>query len=326
MPFVPQASDIAGTVDNVFLYILVLSVTFLVFITALMIYFAVRYNRKRHPKGEDIEGNAWLEVAWTAIPTVLFLTMFVYGWTNYSYMRSVPRDAMEVTVTGRQWVWGFTYPNGKQSTELMLALDKPVKLNLRSLDVIHGFFIPAFRVKQDAVPGKENYTWFTPTRLGSFDIECTVICGVSHADMVSKAHVVPVKDFEAWYFSDETEAVPAPAARAAAGPHAAQAHEAAALPPPHPAMGTMKAKGCLTCHTVDGRAGVGPTFKGMYGKAETVRTASGEQERTVDENTLIAAIRAPSAEIVKGYPQAMPAIPLTGPELEEVVEYLKTLR
>ncbi|MGE5488365.1 MAG: cytochrome c oxidase subunit II [bacterium] len=318
MPFVPQASDIAGTVDNVFLYILALSVIFLVFITGVMIYFAVRYNRKRHPRGEDIEGSTWLEVAWTAIPTVLFLTMFVYGWTNYSYMRSVPRDAMEITVTGRQWAWGFTYPNGKQTTELVLALDKPVKLNLRSLDVIHGFFIPAFRIKQDAVPGQENYTWFTPTRLGSFDIECTVICGVSHADMVSKAHVIPVEDFQAWYFSEETESLPAPAAAAE--------QAAATLQPSHPGMETMKAKGCLTCHTVDGRSGVGPTFKGLYGKRVTVRSASGERERAVDEDTLVAAIRTPSAEVLKGYPQAMPAVPLSDAEIKDVIEFIKTLR
>ncbi len=319
MPFTQQASDIAGTVDSVFLYILALSVIFLVLITAVLIYFSIRYSRKRHPKGEDIEGNVWLEVAWTAIPTVLFLTMFVFGWTNYGYMRSVPRDAMEITVIGRQWAWSFVYPNGKQSAELMLALGKPVKLNLRSLDVIHGFYIPAFRIKEDVVPGKQNYTWFTPTQLGSFDIECTVICGVNHANMVSKANVMPVRDFEAWYFADDTAAgIPASAA--------APAQAAADIPPSHPAMGVMKAKDCLTCHTVDGSAGVGPTFKHLYGKVETVESAGGERERAVDDNTIVAAIRTPSAEIVKGYPPAMPAIPLSGPEIKEVVDFAKTLK
>ena len=208
MPIAPQASSAAGRVDSVFLFILVLCAAFLILITAPLIYFAIKYNRKRHPKGEDIEGNTWLEIAWTVIPTVLFLVMFVFGWTNFSYMREVPREAMVIEVTGRQWAWSFKYPNGKQTSDLLLAIDRPVKLELRSLDVIHGFFIPAFRIKEDVVPGKENYTWFVPTQLGSFDIECTVICGVSHALMLAKAVVVPVAEFEKWYFGNEDTPLP----------------------------------------------------------------------------------------------------------------------
>jgi cytochrome c oxidase subunit 2 len=185
MPIIPQASSAAGRVDSVFLFIVVLSAAFLFFITATMIYFVIKYNRKRHPRGEDIEGNKWLEIAWTTTPTAIFLLMFVFGWTNFSYMREVPRDAMVIDVTGRQWAWSFTYPNGKRTSDLLLAFNKPVKLDLHSLDVIHGFFIPAFRIKEDVVPGKNNYTWFAPTQLGSFDIECTVICGVGHATMLS---------------------------------------------------------------------------------------------------------------------------------------------
>jgi cytochrome c oxidase subunit II len=237
--------------------------------------------------------------------------MFFYGWTNYGYMRSVPRDAMEITVIARQWAWNFQYPNGKQSPDLILALERPVKLNLRSLDVIHGFFIPSFRIKEDVVPGKQNYTWFTPTRIGSFDIECTVICGVNHGNMVAKANVIPVKDFENWYFSDEqTAAAPAPSE----------------TPAPHPAVALMKGKDCLTCHTVNGRVGVGPTFQGLFGKVEKVASVKGEREVTVDENRITSAILTPSAEVVKGYPQAMPTIALSDAELKEVVEFIKTLK
>lgn len=194
--------------DQVFLYIFALSVIFLGLITFLMLYFLFKYSRKRHPHGVDIEENVKLEIAWTVIPLILFLTMFYFGWTNFNYMRNVPRDAMVIQVTARQWAWSFTYPNGKRSTELVVALGKPVKTELHSLDVIHGFYIPAFRIKEDVVPGKDNYTWFTPTKLGSFDIECTVICGVNHANMLSKVVVVPVADFEAWYFGDENAPVP----------------------------------------------------------------------------------------------------------------------
>ena len=202
MPFFPQASTAAGEVDSVFLSIVALCAVFLISITGLMLYFVVKYSRKRHPQGVDIEGNTWLEVVWTATPAVLFLLMFYYGWTGFEYQREVPRDAMVVKVDARQWAYSFTYPNGKRTAELYLALDKPFKMELHSLDVIHGFYIPAFRVKQDIVPGKTNYTWFKPTMLGAFDIACTVICGVGHANMLSKAIVVPVSDFEAWYFGD----------------------------------------------------------------------------------------------------------------------------
>jgi len=316
MGFLKGASNTAGTVDAVFLFILALSTAFLVGITAVMIYFVIKYNRKRNPKGKDIEGNFWLETVWTVTPTVLFLLMFAYGWTNYGYLRNVPRDAMVVTVTARQWAWSFTYPNGRRTAELVLALGKPVKLELESLDVIHGFFVPAFRIKEDVVPGKRNYTWFQPTQLGSFDIECTVICGVNHAQMLSKVIVVPVSDFEAWYFGDASApapGTPAPAAAAAAIPN-------------HPALGILKQKQCLTCHSLDGSAMVGPTFKALYGRKELVISGSSEREITVDEARLATAIRNPMDGIVKGHPPVMPTIQMSDAELDQVIDFIKTLK
>ena len=221
MPFFQQASSAAAKVDAVFLFIFALCVAFLIFITSTIVFFVIKYNRKRHPRGEDIEGNFWLEITWTVIPLILFMAMFFYGWTNFNYMRQVPRDAMVITAFARQWAWSFAYPNGKRTTELFVALDKPVKMELRSLDVLHGFYVPAFRIKEDVVPGKNNYTWFTPTRLGSFDIECTVLCGVGHAEMLSKVIVVPLSEFEAWYFSDEESlpsSTPVTSAHATADP------------------------------------------------------------------------------------------------------------
>jgi cytochrome c oxidase subunit 2 len=314
MPFFQQASTAAGKVDGVFLFIFALAVVVLAFITFLILYFVVRYNHKRHPKGEDIEGNTKLEIVWTVVPALLFLLMFYYGWTNYDYMRNVPRDAMVIDVTARQWAWSFTYPNGKRTAELVLALNKPVKANLHSLDVIHGFFIPAFRIKQDVVPGKVNYTWFIPTRLGTFDLECTVICGLNHANMLAKVNVVPVADFEAWYFGDESVQLPGHPAIAEAKPS-------------DPALALLEQKSCLTCHSSDGTVRVGPTFKGLYGLKQTIRDAGGvEREIVVDDARLKNAIQDPGSEIVKGYPAAMPQIPLTAPELEQVIEYIKALK
>lgn len=316
MPIAPEASTAAGRVDTVFLYIVALCVAVLVFITFLMVYFVIKYSRKRHPRGEDIEGHTWLEIVWTVIPTALFLTMFYFGWTNFEYMRSAPRDAMVITATARQWAWSFAYPNGKRTTELVLAVNKPVKVELRSLDVIHGFFIPAFRVKEDVVPGRQNFTWFNPTMLGTYDLECTVICGVNHASMLAKVVVVPVPDFENWYFGDENAAIPG-LARAAA----------IVTGPEHPAVAALKAKSCLTCHSLDGSVMVGPTFKGLFGQKHTVKETGGtEREVVVDEAYLTKAIQDPMAEIVKGYPPAMPRNPLAESDLNQAVDLIKSLK
>jgi len=312
MPFLNPPLSIADRVDSVFLYIFALSVAFLIFITVLMVYFTVRYSRKRNPKPEDIEGNPALEVTWTVIPLLLFLTMFYYGWTNFEYMRNPPRDAMVIEVTGRQWAWSFKYPNGRRTEEMYVALNRPVRVELRSQDVLHGFYISAFRIKQDVVPGKENYTWFTPTLLGTFDIQCTVMCGVHHTYMLSKVHVLSEEDFKAWYFSDENAPKPV---KVAAAPAAAG-----------PGFAVLQEKNCIACHSVDGSEKVGVTFKGLFGKKETVVAEGQRQEVSVDEVYLAKAIREPSTHAVEGYPPNMPPISLTEEEIGQVVAYVKALK
>ena len=316
MEWMKQASISAQKSDAVFFYVFGLSVAFLLFITMLMIYFVIRYSRKRHPKAEQIEGHTGLEILWTTIPLVLFLSIFYYGWTNYEYMRQAPRDAMGVKVNARQWSWSFEYPNGKQSKILYAPLGKPMKLEVRSLDVIHGFFVPAFRLKIDAVPSHANTTWFEATKLGSYDIECTVICGVDHSLMLSKVVVVPEESFKAWYFGGENAPEPLPVA----------APPQPAAPALHPAVALMTAKGCLDCHSVDGKPMVGPTFKGLFGKREAVLVAGATRTVTVDEAYLRQAIQEPMKTVVRGYPPSMPVMPLEPKELDEVVSYLKTLK
>jgi cytochrome c oxidase subunit 2 len=319
MGWMNQAATSAERVDSVFLFVFALSAAFLVFITGLMIYFVWRYSRKRHPKAESIEGHAWLEITWTAIPLALFLLMFYYGWTEFSYTRNPPRDAMAVEVLARQWAWSFTYPNGRQTGELFAALGRPLRLDIRSADVIHGFFVPAFRLKMDAVPGKVNTTWFEPTQLGAYDIECTVICGADHSYMLSKVVVVPEEEFKEWYFGPEDAPLPGARYRAVAVPAARR--EAV-----HPGLAVLEAKSCTTCHSLDGSVTVGPTFKGAFGRKDVVETEGTEREVTVDEAYLRRAIQEPNAEVVKGYPPAMPENPLSEGELEDVVAFLKTLK
>jgi cytochrome c oxidase subunit 2 len=317
MEWMRQASTSAEKSDAVFFFVFGLSLLFLIFITVLMIYFVIRYSKKRHPKAEQIEGHTALEILWTVIPLLLFLAIFYYGWTNYDYMRQAPRDSMVVKVTARQWVWSFEYPNGKQTKALFAPIGKPMKLEVRSVDMVHGFFVPSFRLKIDAVPSRANTTWFEATKLGAFDIECTVICGVDHSHMLSKVVVVPEAEFKAWYFGGETAPEPGKALRSVAHPD---------LPAEPMGLALMRARGCLACHSVDGKPMVGPTLKGLYGKQEAVLVGSAPRTVTVDEARLRLAIREPQREMVKGYPPVMPSVPLDDRELTEVVAYIKTLK
>ena len=318
----PEASTSAERVDLVFLVILALSVLFLVGITATLVAFVIRYSRKRRPVAEELGSHPLLEFTWTAIPLVLFLGMFYFGWTNFEYIREAPRDAMVVKVSARQWAWSFEYPNGKQTDVLYAALGKPVKLEVTSRDVIHGFYVPAFRLKIDAVPGKVNTTWFEPTKLGSYDIECTVICGPRHSYMLSSVSVVPVDAFKAWYFGPAGAPPPdqpTSGASPTAGPAVGAAQEPAGLK-------ILKAKQCLDCHSIDGTVMAGPSFKGLYGSSEALSADTQQAKVVVDEAYLARAIRKPDETRVTGYPPIMPEVPLTDRELQDIVEYLRTLK
>ena len=308
------ASTASGKVDAVFLYISALTIAFLILITFLMVYFVVRYRRSRGGTAQDIHGHTLLEILWTAIPLLLFLTMFYYGWTNYRYLREVPRDAMVIKVTARQWAWSFTYPNGRQTSELYVAVGRPIRLDLKSLDILHGFYIPAFRIKADVVPGKDNYTWFQATQTGDFDIECTVMCGVNHSYMLSKVRVIPDADFSAWYFGDSAEP-----------PVLAQAPAAAA---PEPARGErlFKLKGCVACHSTDGTKLVGPTWKGLFGSQVAVLAEGKESTVTADDEYITRSIRHPPKEVVKGFAPQMPQADLKDRDVADLVAFIKGLR
>ncbi|MFB3885792.1 MAG: cytochrome c oxidase subunit II [Thermodesulfobacteriota bacterium] len=300
------ATGISGrVVDNVFLYILAICVSLLVLITFLMVYFVVRYRREKHPEPADIEGSTWLEVIWTVIPTFLVLSMFYYGLTGFQVLKKVPEGAMVIKVVARQWSWLFEYENGAKETELRVPVGKPVKLILTSQDVIHGFYAPAFRIKQDAVPGMETYLWFQPTETGAFDVMCSQYCGLEHSHMLTKIVVLPEEEFAKWYQGKKEK-------------------EAAEAPPP--GLQLYQVKGCVACHTIDGTPRVGPTFKGLFGKSVTVVTDGKERTVVADEAYLRKSILEPNADVVKGFPPIMPPEKLTASELDEIVQYLETLK
>lgn len=158
-------------VDQAFIYIIGISFVLLVLITVVMIFFVIRYHHKRHPQPEDIRGNWKLELVWTLVPTLIALSMFAIGWKAYTGLRVAPADAMEIQVIAQQFSFIFVYPNDRESeSELVVPQGKAVKLIVTSNDVIHSFFIPAFHIKIDAVPGATTYAWFRADKLGEFDI------------------------------------------------------------------------------------------------------------------------------------------------------------
>ncbi len=300
------ATGISGrVVDNVFLYILVICVFLLGLITFLMVYFVIHYRREKHPQPADIEGSTWLEITWTVIPTLIVLTMFYYGLTGFEFLKKVPEGAMVVKVIARQWSWLFQYENGAEDTELRVPVGKPVKLLLTSQDVIHGFYAPAFRIKQDAVPGMTNYLWFQPTETGTFDVMCSQYCGLEHSHMLTKLVVLPQEEFTTWYLGKK---------------------EQVAAKGPSPGSQLYQLKGCVACHSTDGSPRVGPTFKGLFGKKEEVKSGGKKETVVVDEAFVRKFISEPNIVHIEGYPPIMPKISMTGEELTALVDYIKSLK
>lgn len=191
-------SEFVKSVDFAFFFIVAISVFFLVLITGLMIYFVFKYNRKKHPKAENIHGSVPLEILWTVVPTILVLFMFYFGWIGYKDMSTIPDDAMVVNVTAQMWKWTFKYDNGKISDTLYVPVNRAVKVILNSLDVNHSFYIPAFRVKKDVIPGRINTSWFKATEIGTYNIFCAEYCGLSHSYMYTEVVVLSLDDFIAW--------------------------------------------------------------------------------------------------------------------------------
>lgn len=194
-----SSSNFTNEVDAVFLYITALSLIVLAGITIAMIYFVIRYSRKRNPVPKNIEGNLTLEILWTGIPLLLFISMFYFGWVGYIDMRAIPADALPIKVTARMWQWGFEYPNGLKTDTLYVPVSKAVRVDLHSLDVNHAFFIPAFRVKKDVYPNKQNDAWFQSEKIGRYDIACAEYCGLNHSYMYSAVHIMEQKEFDRWF-------------------------------------------------------------------------------------------------------------------------------
>jgi cytochrome c oxidase subunit 2 len=164
-----------------------------------MVYFVIRYSRKKNPRPTNIEGHLPLEITWTVIPLILFMGMFYMGWQGYLAELKVPDNAVPIKVTAQMWKWTFEYPNGVLSDTLYIPMNVPIRCTLHSIDVNHSFFIPSFRIKKDVIPNRENVMWFKTVRKASYDIACAEYCGLDHSYMYSKVVSADSSDFDHWY-------------------------------------------------------------------------------------------------------------------------------
>jgi len=299
----------SDAVDPVFMFLFGACLVLLLGITVAMVAFVLRYHRSRAPEPtSQAEGNLWLEIVWIVLPTLLVLAMFWYGWKEYLVLRTVPPGALSVTATARMWSWNFSYAGGRSSLKLYVPVGRPVRVELVSKDVIHGFFLPAFRVKRDVVPGMKNYAWFVATKPGSYDLFCSQYCGTGHSAMITTVEALSEAEFAEWLEHGERREDRGEAEEEHAG------HE------------LLEKHGCLGCHSEDGTSRVGPTFKGIWGRSVTVVTDGAERTITSDAAYLRRSLLEPGADVVKGFPPVMPPFSLTEEELSALLEYLKKLK
>jgi len=306
--WMPRASStIAKQVDDGYYLVYWVSLALFVLVVGGMTYFSVKYRRRSdRDKTSDIDHSTKLEIGWSVIPLLIVIGLFVVGLKGYLRGQVAPSESYEINVTGKKWLWTFTYPQGFTTTgEMAVPAGRPTKLVISAEDVLHSFFIPEFRVKQDAVPGQYTTLWFQSDQPGEYALLCTEYCGTSHSDMIGKVLVLEDTKFQEWI---EGEGDPGGSAK----------------PPAEQGERKYKSAGCNTCHSLDGTKIQGPSFKGLWGRVE--KTSAGEV--TVDENYVRESILNPGAKIVDGYPNVMPTFQgvLKDKDIDNLIAYIKTLK
>ncbi len=307
------ASTFVEGVNNAFLFILVIAVIIGTGITLTMLWFIYRYHQKRHPKAVQIKDSISLEITWTVIPIILVMGMFYYGYVGWIPMKRPPAEGINVTANARMWSFNFRYENGRVSDKLYVPKDTAIIINLNAMDVLHSFYIPAFRLKEDMVPGlANNRTWFEATKVGTYTIFCAEYCGLQHSYMLSEVVVMEPEDFWAWYEDPDAMVV-----------EVTEDVNLALL-----GRQVVERNGCLACHSLDGRTLVGPTFKGRYGETITVITGGQERQIIYDEEYVRRSIYEPDHDITVGFrPGQMLSYEgeITEQEVEFITEFIKSL-
>jgi cytochrome c oxidase subunit 2 len=295
----------AGAVDWLFYAILWISVFFFALIVGLMVVFVILYRRRPGVgPGHAPSHNTALEVTWTVIPIMIVILIFYWGFIGYMDMRLPPREAYEIDVVARQWAWQFNYANGYSDSILHVPVDQPVRLIMRSEDVIHSLSIPDFRVKMDLVPGRYTKTWFRAREPGEHELYCLEYCGTGHSDMTTQVIVHKPGEFEQWL------------------ENAALGMEA--MSPAERGRRLYVDRGCAGCHSTDGTAKTGPSFQGIWGQTHRFRNAPPTQ---VDENYVRESIVDPSAKVREGFEDKMNSYQgqLSDREIGFLIEFIQSL-
>jgi cytochrome c oxidase subunit II len=298
-----KITDTVSAVDQTFLLIFIMAAILFIIIAVGMMIILFRYNHKRHPQAATFKGSIPAEIIWIVFPTLIVIGMFISGWKSYLISRTPPPGTLNVEVTGRKWSWSFTYKNGLTSDVLYVPANHPVFLNMKTLDVLHGFYAPAFRIKRDLVPGMTTTLWFQTKDPGTSDIMCSQYCGLGHSSMHTTIVVLPQEEFDKWYASGKQ-------------PEAEEEGRQA-----------YTTNGCAGCHSLEGAEGVGPPLNNTYGSKIAVNTKEGEKIITADEEYLRRAMLDPDVEIVKGYQAIMPSLKdkISDKELDLLIKFMESL-
>ncbi len=297
-------TELSHEVDKMFNFIHLLSLFFGLLIVIAFVLFSILYRRKQNQDAKAVSHhNSWLEFTWSFIPFLIFMFMFGWGWVVYNKMRTPYKKALEIHVYGQMWNWDYVYKNGKKTAgTLYVPVNTPVKLVMSSRDVIHSFYIPAFRIKQDVLPGRYTALWFKAIKKGLFNVFCTEYCGTGHYSMTAKVHVMSLKDWEKWLATDPYE-----------GLTIVQ-------------MGEKVFQGrCTACHQTGRQKMIGPGLGGLFG---SLRKFENGNSVKADENYIRESVLNPSIKIVEGFSNQM--TPFAGllqeEEMTALVEYIKSLK
>jgi cytochrome c oxidase subunit 2 len=308
----PDISPATAGQDNLFYFIYGLSVFFFVVILFFMFYFMWKYRKKRENEPTTfIHGNTKLEIIWSVIPAVLFIIIFFWGLIDWVALNVPPQDAMVVHVIGRKWDWLFTdLKTGAETSDLIVPVHKSVKLVMSSADVIHGFYVPDFRINRDVLPSQYTVTWFKAEKEGSYPILCTQYCGTKHSQMVRYVRVMNEEEYN----------------------KAMIAAQGSGLSPEQLGKKIFEGKGaCATCHDVSPQMVrlVGPHLFGRFGNKDEIVLENGTKETvTFDENYVRRSIVEPNFRSIPGYPNVMPSYQgqLSDKEIIAISEYFKSLK
>ena len=315
-----SVNEPADDSDLMFYSVLALSAFFFFAITGAVIYLVWKYrHRPGHKPQPSSAHNDALEITWTIIPTIICVFLFWYGWTSYIRVVTPPNKAVEIQVLAWRWSWQFTHANGVTDSDLHVPSNTPVRLVMTSKDVLHAFYAPAMRVKQDLVPRRYTYVWFNATKPGTYRLTCAEYCGSAHAEMACRD--VDAKSGACLRRAVVVVHAPGDYERYLADKAAGEAN----LPPVELGKLSYEKKGCNACHTIDGGARVGPTFKGIFG---TEAAMSDGSKVTIDENYIRESLMSPQAKGRPGFPPSMPSFQgqLKEAEIVGIIEYIKSLK